>query len=293
VLDPAGTGYGWVDLAALRGADSGLRLRDAAAALGPGAGEVLVDPALRSKLGIDVGNADEALSVGGSFAFGLRLRPVDTTRFERAADAIAAQKRNDAEATIYELSAPGSRQASGPLSAIGSLGARVAVSDEAAVFGRSDEGVEDLVGAPADAAAADPRLRLAVSCLGDVVAARTFPGDFTHNPSASPDLIAIGITAESRSRQILCSINDSAERTNEMTRSVSAALRPAAIDPITRDRVSDSVANVRVTTIDGDGAHATKAEIDLAPGAPGDYLFGALTRGSLITFTGAKPPTAH
>ena len=292
VLDPEATGFGWIDLAALREPGADLTLEDAAAALGPGADELVVEPGLRSKLGIDVSNADEALSAGGSITFGVRLRPVDAERVQAAAEAEATGRRRVGGARVFELLPPGSAQTSGALRPLGPFGARLAVSGDSLVVGRSDLGVEELLDPSADATQADPRLALAVECLGDVSAARTFPAEYTHNPPASPQLLAVGIDRESSDREVFCAINDDRARTEEMTRALSAALLPSARDAITGRHISDDVANALVTTEEGDGVYAARAEIDLAPRAPRDYLFGALTTGALITFTGAEPPRA-
>lgn len=292
VLDPEATGFGWIDLAYLRQPEADLTLEDAAAALGPGADELVVEPGLRSKLGVDVSHADEALSAGGSITFGVRLRPVDAERVQAAAEAEATGQRAVGGAQVFELLPPGSAQTSGALRPLGPFGARVAVSNDSLVVARSDLGVEELLDPSADAREADPRLALAVECLGDVSAARTFPAEYTHNPPASPQLLAIGIDRESSDREIFCAINDDRVRTEEMTRALSAALLPSARDAITGRHISDDVAHALVTTEEGDGVYAARAEIDLTPQAPRDYLFGALTTGALITFTGAEPPRA-
>ena len=60
-ISPSGIGFGWVDIAAIRDAAGPAAVREAAAALGPGADELLERGALRRSAGFDPLTADAAI----------------------------------------------------------------------------------------------------------------------------------------------------------------------------------------------------------------------------------------
>jgi hypothetical protein len=72
---PEGTGFGWIDIAAIRDAAGPGAVREVAAALGPGADELVErGAAIKRRTGFDPLAAEAVTSLGASYAFGIQFQ---------------------------------------------------------------------------------------------------------------------------------------------------------------------------------------------------------------------------
>lgn len=135
-------------------------------------------------------------------------------------------------------------------------------------------------------------MRLALSCLGEVSAARVVPNNFTHLPNTGAELLAFGLRPATAGapREVLCAIDPSEDEIDTHAAALEEALAPEAVDRVTGEPLRRLVAEVTVDTLDGEGLHAARALVSPADeGVPG-FLFGAFDRGSVLTYLGLAPP---
>ena len=285
-VSPAGSGFGWIDLG--RFADGSPRERARVAlALGPGGDDMLRRAAATGRaIGADPRDASQAVSISGSYTLGVRIDGLSGARLsERLRDA-GARGRRDGEWRLYDLGGWAESRVRGPLSALGPYVSRVAVGPRAVVLSRFAPARAALTGS-GESPISDPALALAASCLGEVSVARTLPGAFTHNKATSPDLLAIGRAPGGT--ETICAVGDSTEEAAAHAEAMETALAPGARDRVTGEPISELAGDVSVDTSAGEGHAAARAR--LAPAeAAGGFVFGALVRGSLLTYTGSKPP---
>jgi hypothetical protein len=288
---PTGTGLGWVDLDALDPAD----IAWAAQALAPEASDVLTHHAqVREQLGFDPAAADQALSLAGSYAFGVRFWQIPPGLLEPKLRAAGAVRRQQGDWTTFDLGDQFVGRTSGPLEALGALVARDATRDgDGVVLARATQ-ARDALTAEEGGAISGGRVGAAADCLGDVVVARLVPAPFTHNVVAAPALTAIGVEdAEGGGRrtEVLCAIDRPESEIEDRAEAIERALAPGATDPITGRPMEGLVERAEVTSSeDEDGEAVTRAEIRPPEGAPPGLLLAAFARGSLLTYLGAPRP---
>jgi hypothetical protein len=272
-------GVGWAepDLVAGYGARAPGLIGDA---LGPNADTVIeAAPAFERRFGFDPLAAERLVSVGGSYAFGLRLDGVDASGLERALVADGGRTRPAGEIETLEIGG----YASVPeplldldvngLGAFDAFGERVAVlaiseTARATLLGRGGRLIEQ----PIYAAAAD--------CLGDAVAVRMIPAKLALSTELGVNLFALGVTDD---RELLCVLGGTAERAAEIETALRASLAVDARDPRSGERIGDSVTAAAVTTDSYDGVEVVRVELTPAPGAAPGFVFAALARGSLVS----------
>lgn len=288
-VDPAGTGFGWLDVRALKRTSGAEAVTDAASALGPGADELLEDHRrLRHSIGVDPLRADEAVSLGGSYAFAARLDGVAPGRLPGLLRRAGAREERVGEWTEFDLGNEAEATTHGPLTGLSAFASRTATTAAGVIVARTEATRSSLIGG-AGTVLDEAGTRFAAACLGEVVAARTVPGSFTHSPRASPDLLAFAARAGVAGREVLCAIDDSEAEAQERAEAMEAAFAPGARDAVTDEKIGHEVENASVDTMAEGGLHAARAELTLAPGAEG-LLFSAFARGSLITYTGVGAP---
>src|SRR5262245_37042904 len=283
-ISPSGIGFGWVDIAAIRDAAGPAAVREAAAALGPGADELLeLGSGLRRSAGFDPLTADAAIGLGASYAFGVRFDGVNAARLGDRLDASGARSYRIGAWIVYDLGEQAQAPTSGPLADLGTFAARVAIRDGAVIMARVDSTRYALLGV-GGSTVADEALAFGAACLGDVDAARTLPGGFTHNAVASPDLVALGrrVGAPAGAEEVLCAVDRSADDTEEQASALRESFAPDATEPLTGEPMSDLVASAEVEELADGDLHAARATIELAAGARQGLLFGALVRGSVL-----------
>ena len=281
---PSGTGFGWIDLAANRPSSR------TATALGP---DSVADPGFRGldAFGIEPGDSDSITSLVASYTLGVRLDEVPTQRLSRSLDAAGADAERSDGWMLYDHPGFAVPYPSPPLSHLGALGSRIAIRGDSVVLARVDTARRALLGRGESPISRDPMLALAAECLGEVESARTQPANFTHNAEASPDLLAVGVSAGAGPpAEVLCAIGTSVARADEQAEALRESFAAGAKDRVTRRPIADSVGDVEVDQLSGDGVYAARARLELAAGEPPGFLYGAIFRGSLLTFVGAPVP---
>jgi hypothetical protein len=279
-------GVGWADPRLVGRSGAGTEV--IADAVGPNAGSV-VDAAaqLRRRFGVDPLSAAGLTSVGGSYAFGLRLDGVDGRRLARALAAAGGEVR---QAGGLELIRIGDYAAvPDPLldAGVQGLGAFDAVGRRLIVLAISDRARAALLGR-GDRLLDEPTYRAAADCLGEVVAARMVPDKLLISNEQDIDLVAVGVRAEG---EVLCVLGGTAERADQVAAALETSLAPDARDPSSGEPIGDSVAAVDVERSVYDDVEVVRADVRLAKGQPPGYLFGTLSRGAVVGMINASPET--
>ncbi|MGH3452595.1 MAG: hypothetical protein ACRDQW_18215, partial [Haloechinothrix sp.] len=278
-------GVGWADRRLVEESGSGARL--IADALGPNAGTVIeAAPRLRRRFGLDPLSAGRFVSVGGSYAFGLRLDGVDGRRLARALVAAGGRARQTGGLELIEIGdyavVPEPLLSSGVLG----LGAFDAFSRRLTVLAISDRARAALLGR-GDRLLDEPTYRAAADCLGDVIAARLVPDNLILSTELGVDVVAVGVRAADE--EVLCVLGGTGERAAEVASALETSLAPDARDPGSGEPLSDSVAAVEVDSGPYEGVEAVRAEVTLAAGQAPGFLFGTISRGSVVALiTGSR-----
>jgi hypothetical protein len=268
-------GVGWADSARAR-AIGGPRL--VGDALGPNADTVIeAAPDLERLYGLNPLAAGRLVSVGGSYAFGLRLDGLEARGLRRALLAAGGRTRSAGNAEFMDVG--GYASVPEPLlrADVNGLGARDAFADGLSVLAISDTARAALLGR-GGRLVDQPVYATAADCLGDVAAVRMVPAKLLLSIELGAQAIAIGVGPD---REVLCVLGVDDDRVGEIAASLRAALGPDARDPRSGERVADSVAAAEVTTGEERGVRFVRAELRPVPGGDPDFLFGALSRGSL------------
>jgi hypothetical protein len=278
-------GIGWADSAPAR-ALGGPRL--VADALGPNADTVVeAAPALERRYGLNPLAAERLVSVGGSYAFGLRLDGLDNRKLHDALVDAGGRVRPGPIAELVDVGPYASVPT--PLLAlhVNGLGARDAFGGPGIVLAISDTARAALLGR-GGRLIDEPTYATAADCLGDVVAVRMVPAKLLLSTELGANAIAIGVGGGD---EVLCVLGVDDDRVDEIESSLRAALAPDARDPRSGARVGDSLASAQVTTGDERGIRFVRAELEPAPGAQPNFLFGAVSRGSLaeVLSSGSGP----
>ena len=290
-----GTGYGWVDVAALAAdGEPAEELAWAARALGPGGEDLVRDPEGLRALGTSLRGARRLVSLSGSYLFGARIDGLDPGGAERALAAAGADAKPGGAWTDFDLGPPSSRPLGTPLESLEAMAARTAVGADALVLARMAEVRADLEGDGTPSSEA-PAARASAACLGDEVdSARIVPNNFTHLPNVGPDVMAFGVerVAGEPTWEVLCAIDDSAAEIDDAEAGMRAAFTPGEVDAVTGERISSLVDETVIDRLELEGLHVVRAQLRLAPTNGPGFLFGAFVRGSLVTYFGLQPPLA-
>ena len=244
----------------------------------------------RRSAGFDPLTADAAIGLGASYACGVRFDGVNAARLGDRLDAAGARSYRIGAWTVYDLGEQAQAPTSGPLADLDTFAARVAIRNGAVIMARVDSTRYALLGV-GGSTVADEALAFGAACLGEVDAARTLPGGFTHNAVASPDLIALGRRVGAPAGgEVLCAVDRSADDAEEQASALRESFAPDATEPLTGEPMSDLVASAEVEELSDGDLHAARATIELAPGARQGLLFGALVRGSVLPYLGGPEP---
>jgi hypothetical protein len=291
--EPVGSGIGWIDVERLRQSGSSLRgeLAWAAGALGPGASDVVREGESAARVGVEPLRAASMVSIADSYAVGLRLDGVEPGGFEDALAAAGARTRGESDWKRFDLGAEWSTPLGSRLEPLGSLVARSATSSSAIILARSHLARDDLMSSAPPAIDA-PSAAAAAGCLGDVVAARIVPNNFTHLPNVGPELLAFGVrpAAAGPAREVLCLLDPSNPPIAYTARSLRRAFDPDARDAVSGEPMGRLVSDSQVETFAEDDLQVARAELVAAVGTEPGLLFRAFNRGSLLTYMGLQPP---
>jgi hypothetical protein len=270
-------GIGWAEPQLAE--ESGARAELIADALGPNAGSVIeAAPVLRRRFAFDPLSAERLVSIGGSYAFGLRLDGVDGRKLGEALTRAGGRVRHAGHLELADIGdyavVPEPLLRAGILG----LGARDAFGRDLTVLAFSARARASLLGR-GGRLLDQPIYRAAADCLGDVVVARMVPDKLLLSTELGVDLVAIGIEGE---REVLCVLGGTAERADEVATALETSLASDAREPRTGESMADLVDAVEVVTEPYEGVEVVRAELTPAAGQPPGFLFGALSRGSLV-----------
>jgi hypothetical protein len=270
-------GVGWTEPRLARRA--GIPPRLIARSLAPNA-ETVVERrvVLRRRFGLDPLSADRLISVGGSYAFGLRLDGVDGTGLHDALVRAGGTAKDGDGTQIVDVGSYA--QVPEPLrsSGIFGLGARdafgsssvvlaISLTSRAALLGRGDRLIEQ------------PVYRAAADCLGEVVAVRMVPDKLLLSTDVGADLVALGIA---RGREVLCVLGGTGDRAQEIAANLRAALAPGARDPRLGTPIAAEVRAPEVETRSYGGVEEVRAAVTPVGGRPRGYFLSTIGRGSLV-----------
>ena len=270
-------GVGWSEPALAR--QAGIPPRLIARALAPNAETVVERRAvLLRRFGLDPLSADRLISVGGSYAFGLRLDGVDGTGLR---DALIQAGGRAREADGFQIVDVGPyAQVPEPLHEAGvfGLGARdgfgpsstvlaISLTARAALLGRGDRLIDQ------------PVYRAAADCLGGVAAVRMIPDKLLLSTDVGVDLVAVGLA---RGREVLCTLGGTAERAREVAANLRTALGPGARDPRLGTPIAAEVRAPEVETTSYEGVQAVRATVTPVGGRPRGFFLSTIGRGSLV-----------
>lgn len=281
----ASLGVSWVDPRQVARAGGGGEL--IADVLAPNADTVVeASPALERRFGFDPLEADRLVSVGGSYAFGIRLDGVDGRGLARSLVDAGGRSRPGDGVRMIEIG--DYAVVPRPLLAadVNGLGAYDALGPDLSVLAISDRARSALLG-EGDRLFDEPTYAAAAGCLGnDVVAARMVPDKQLLSIETGIDMVAIGVTAGG---DVLCALGGSPERADEVEKALRVSLAPDARDPVTGEPLSASVDGVEVTRETVGDVEVVRAELELAPGADPGFLFATIPTGSLVSILNGDP----
>ena len=268
-------GVGWADSARARAIGGSRLVGDA---LGPNADTVIeAAPALERLYGLNPLAAGRLVSVGGSYAFGLRLDGIEARGLRRALLAAGGRPRGAGDGGSMDVGDYASVPEPLLRADVNGLGARDAFAHDLTVLAISDTARASLLGR-GGRLLDQPVYATAADCLGDVVAVRMVPAKLLLSIELGAQAIAIGVGDD---REVLCVLGVDPDRVGAIASSLRSAFGPDARDPRSGARVADSVAAAEVTTGEERGVRYVRAELEPAPGRRPDFLFGALSRGSI------------
>jgi hypothetical protein len=277
-------GVGWTEPRLAREAGLGRRLM--ADALGPNAESVVeVGPTLERRFRFDPLSAERLVSVGGSYAFGLRVDGIDGASLRDALMRAGGHaKENDEGVDLVDVGPYA--QVPEPLlrSGVFGLGARDAFPGHSTVLAISANSRAALLGREGRLID-QPIYRAAADCLGDVVAARMIPERLLLSVEVGIDLVAAGIA---RDREVLCVLGGTSERARRTATALRGALAPTARDPRTGQPLSELVERgAEVETSTYEGVAVVRAEVTPVAGRRG-FFFSTIARGSLVQMISAR-----
>jgi hypothetical protein len=270
-------GVGWVDPQLVeRSGAGGARLM--ATALAPNAGSLVdVAPRIQRRFGFDPRAAERLVSVGGSYAFGLRMDGVDGHRLATALVRAGGHSRQVGSLQVIRVGAYA--VVPDPLLRLDvrGLGAFDAIGRDSVVLAISDRARNDLLGR-GDRLLDEPIYRAAADCLHGAVAVRMIPDQLVIAADLGVNLIGIGVTGDG---EILCALGGTAERAADVTAALERMLAPDARDPVSGERIAKSLTGVEVEHSQYDGVEVVRAEGDAAGARPDGYFLRTVSLGSL------------
>jgi len=271
-------GIGWTEPQLAEKSGVGAEL--IADALGPNAGTVIeAAPLVRQRFGFDPMSAERLVSVGGSYAFGLRLDGVDGRQLGRALIRVGGRARQAGQLELVDVGEYAVVPEPLVQAGVHGLGARDAFGRDLTVLAISGRARASLLGR-GDRLLDQPIYRAAADCLGDVVAARMIPDNLLLSSELGVNLVAVGVNEAGR--EVLCVLGGTAERAGEVATALETSLAPNAREPRTGESMADIVDGVDVSTASYEGVEVVRAELDLAPGQPRGFLFDTVSRGSVV-----------
>jgi hypothetical protein len=227
-------------------------------------------------------SADRLVSVGGSYAFGLRLEGLDGQRLRDALVRAGGESRAADDLALVDIGHYA--VVPDPLLRldVSGLGAFDALGPDLIVLAISNQARSALLG-EGDRLIDEPTYRAAADCLGGVVAVRMIPDKLLLSSEVGVDAVAVGVTADS---EIMCVIGGSPERAADVASALERTLAPGARDPVSGERISDSLTGVEVARDSYAGVQWVRAEGVPSGAHPRGYFFSTIPLGSLVSLIG-------
>ena len=285
----ASLGVGWVDGQAARTT----RGRDLEQALAPNASSVVEQAAaLRRRFGFDPLAAHTLVSIGGSYAFGLRLDGVRAGRLPRALIAAGGRVKPAGDGGRL-LDIGGYASVPSPLLELGirGLGARDAFSADGVVLAISGRARESLLGG-GGRLIEQPQYVAAADCLGDVVAARLVPAKLLQSTELGVDLIAAALRRDA-AEEVLCVMAGDAARADTAAAALEHGFALRARDPVTGRQIGEDLASVRVKRLTYGEVEAVRVELERRPSSPSGFVLRDIANGALARYLVAAAPQSE
>jgi hypothetical protein len=273
-------GVGWMDPQLV--AESDLDAREVSDALLPNARTfVEAAPRLRRRFGFDPVSADRLVSVGGSYAFGLRMDGVEEGRLGEAL--IDAGGRASRRGSVELIDAGEYAVVPEPLleAGVNGLGAFDAFGRRLSVLAISDRARATLLG-EGNRLIDEPIYPAAAECLGDVVAARLVPDKQIVSTELGIQLVAAGVRREGQ--EVLCVLGGTAERADEVATSLESALAPDVPDPVSGEPTGKSVEAFDVTRDSHGEIEMVRADLTLTADESPGYLLGQISGAAVVAW---------
>jgi len=273
-------GVGWLDPQLVE--RRGLEAEEVSDGLLPNARTVVeVAPRLRRRFGFDPLSAEHLVSVGGSYAFGLRLDGVDGRRLRRALIDAGGRARRSGSLELIEVGEYAVVPEPLLEAGVNGLGAFDAFGDRLSVLAISDRARATLLG-EGDRLIDEPIYPAAAECLGDVVAARLIPDKQIISTELDVQLVAAGVLREGR--EVLCVLGGTPERADEVATSLEAALASDVPDPVTGEPVGKSVEAFAVTRDSYADIEVVRADLTLTQKEQPGYLLGQISGAAVVAW---------
>jgi hypothetical protein len=256
----ASFGVGWAQPALVRDAGYGPGL--IADALGPNGGSVVeARGQLRRRFDFEPLAARRLVTVGGSYAFGLRADGLDGARLARALAEAGLRSRSAGDVALIESDDYASVPAPLLDAGVRGLGAFDAFRAHSTVLAISRDSRAALLGR-GTRLIEQPAYRAAESCLGDVVAARMIPDKLLLSTEQGVELIAAGVGTGG---EVLCVLGGTTERADAIAANLQAGL-----------------AEAEVSRTSHEGVEVVRAELGPDDRERAGYVFGLLSGGGVV-----------
>ncbi len=244
---------------------------------------------LKRRFGFDPLAAERLVSVGGSYAFGLRLDGVDGRGLARALIAAGGRSRTAGGLELIEIGDYAVVPQALLDADVNGLGAFDALGRDLSVLAISDRARASLLG-EGERMIDQPAYPAAAACLGDdVLAARMVPDKQLLANEQGIDLVAVGVSAKA---DVLCTIGGTSDRAAEIETALRNGLAPTVRDPVTGELYGRSIASVEVTTQPFGDVETVRAEVALTPEADPGFLLSTIATGSLVSLINGEAESA-
>lgn len=272
-------GVGWADPELVRQSGAGADLIEAA--IMPNAGTLIErNSALERRFGFDPARSESLVSVGGSYAFGLRMNGVDAGRLRRAL--VAEGARTERRDGIELLEIGDYAVVPKPLldAGVNGLGAADAFGPDLTVLAISDRARAALLG-QGGRLIDEPVYRAAADCLGDAVAARVIPDKHILGVETGVDVFAVGLRGDGS--EALCAVGGTAERADQIARALEGSLAAEARAPEGGEPIAQDLADAVISRGAFDGVEYARAELTRAADRDPGYVFGTISSGTIVS----------
>lgn len=272
-------GFGWAAPSLVGEVDgAGRQLMERA--VGPNAETLLQgERFLRKRYGFDPATADRLISVGGSYAFGLRLDGVDGRSLARVLVADGGKAERLGSQRLVEVGDYASVPEPLLEADVNGLGAFDAFGPDQSILAISETARSALLG-EGTKLLEEPTYAAAADCLGDVAAVRMVPDKLLLSIELGVDLVAVGAGPAG---EVICVLGGTSERATEVAEALRTGLAAGGRDPRTDEPLDRRIAAVDVKAGSYDDVQQVRAGLDPTEGSAPGYVFELISSGALGT----------